>query len=131
MGNRPENHVMRSPDRGAGPVVQSPGLGSLGGLQGSMAHAKQTDDLDRWVQFCNNTEAWDKAWKVVHSGLRTCVNIAPTPELSRTFDFWWQSVLDARKFSWMGKWVKEIQGARAALRAPGDKRLVRLRAAIR
>lgn len=89
------------------------------------------DFLDRWVKFCNNTEAWDKAWKVLHSGIRIFVDISPTPEIRASVDFLWRYVLDARKFSWMLKWVKELQGMRTALRAPGDPRLARLRALVR
>ncbi|CAE8705407.1 unnamed protein product [Polarella glacialis] len=89
------------------------------------------DDLDRWVQFCNNTEAWDKVWKVCHAGVRCFVNVVPNPELRANVDFMWRYILDGRKVSWMFKWIKELQGFRAALRQPGDDRVVRLRAMVR
>eukprot|EP00927_Polykrikos_kofoidii_P034139 TRINITY_DN28979_c1_g1_i1.p1 TRINITY_DN28979_c1_g1~~TRINITY_DN28979_c1_g1_i1.p1 ORF type:complete len:274 (-),score=39.08 TRINITY_DN28979_c1_g1_i1:154-882(-) len=93
-------------------------------------NASSVDDLDRWVMFCNNTEARDKAWGVLHSGIRIFVNIVPA-HLRADVDFLWRYVLDARKTSWLLKWVREIQGFRAALRAPGDQRIARLRAAVR
>jgi len=91
----------------------------------------QPDSLDRWVQFCNNTEAWDKVWKVAHSSVRVFVDLSPTEELRKTVDFFWRYILDARKLSWLFKWVKEVQGFRAALAAPGDPRVARLRALVR
>jgi len=95
-----------------------------------MAAAAKADNLDRWVQFCNNTEAWDKGWKVAHSGVRIFVDISPVAYRANV-DFLWRYILDARKLSWALKWIKEVQGARAALRAPGDAVAVKLRTAVR
>jgi len=89
------------------------------------------DDLDRWVKFCNSTEAWDKALKALGSGIRMFQDIVPSEETSKTIDFVWRYILDARKTSWMFKSVKEIQGIRAALRASGDRQLAQMRAMVR
>lgn len=88
------------------------------------------DDLDRWVTFANNTEAWDKAWKVLHSSVRVLVDIVPERRKADV-DFLWRYILDARKLSWLLKWIKELHGMRLALRQPGDRRVARLRAMIR
>lgn len=95
-----------------------------------MASLAKADDLDRWVQFCNSTEAWDKAWKVAHSSVRILADIVPAKHHAKV-DFLWRYILDARKLSWALKWIKEVQGMRAALRGGGDPRLCQLRAAVR
>lgn len=89
------------------------------------------DDFDRWVQFCNNTEGWDKVWKVCHAGVRATVDFWPEGSLKKNADFLWRYILDGRKVSWAFKSIKEFQGMRLALRQPGDPRLSRLRAGVR
>lgn len=88
------------------------------------------DTLDRWTAFCNNTEAWDKAWKILHSSIRMSGGVCPV-WMADDVEFCWRYVLDARKLSWLLKWIKEIQGLRLALRQPGDRRVVLLRSAVR
>lgn len=86
----------------------------------------ECDELDRVVAFYNDKDKFDKFGKAIQFGIRSFVTVVH-PQLSRDLDLCWRYILDARKMTWLGKWVQEYHTMRAASRAQGDSVLVNLR----
>eukprot|EP00929_Paragymnodinium_shiwhaense_P050544 TRINITY_DN2543_c0_g1_i1.p1 TRINITY_DN2543_c0_g1~~TRINITY_DN2543_c0_g1_i1.p1 ORF type:complete len:228 (+),score=68.30 TRINITY_DN2543_c0_g1_i1:84-767(+) len=86
----------------------------------------QQDELDRVVAFYNDKDKFDKFGKAIQFGIRSLINVVH-PQMSKDLDLFWRYILDARKMTWLGKWVQEYHTMRVASKAQGDQVLVKLR----
>jgi hypothetical protein len=84
------------------------------------------DELERFAQFYNDKDKFDKLGKMIQFGIRMFVDIV-SKEMAADLDATWRFILDARKVAWMFKWVQEAQTVRTAARSSGDSITVALR----